>query len=181
MDQGLEGAGSLPIWVTVLGLGVSLTVMVLRNRRPRKLRIGLLWIRPLSFAAIVALSVWAYRPPVTIVSLTLYVLAVTVGGALGWQRGRFMKIDVEPETHAVTSRASPIGMVVIIAFLGLRIAFRGVALESYSPLGVPAAAVTEGLVLLAGSMIVVQSLEMWLRARRLLAQAQAATRLSALA
>lgn len=174
MDQGIEGAGSVPIWVTVLGLGVSLTIMVLRNRRPRKLRIQLLWIRPLSFAAIVAMSVWAYRPPATALSLTLYVTAVAVGGALGWQRGRFMTIDVEPDSHAVTSRASPVGMVVIIAFLGLRVALRGIALGSYSPLGIPAAALTEGLVLLAGSMIVVQSLEMWLRARRLLVQARTA-------
>ncbi len=46
--------------------------------------------------------------------------------------------------------------------------------QSRSAFGIPTAAITDGLVLLLGAMIVTQSLEMWLRARRLLAEAVAA-------
>ena len=100
-------------------------------------------------------------------------LACVVGAALGWQRGRFMRIEVHPETHDITSRASPVGMLFILALLGLRMFLRGEAMAT--PIaGVPATAVADALILLAGAMMITQSIEMWLRARRLLAEAQAA-------
>jgi len=65
-------------------------------------------------------------------------------------------------------------MIFILAILALRILLRGAALESRTALGLPAASITDGLILLLGAMIVAQSLEMWLRARRLLEEARAA-------
>jgi hypothetical protein len=85
-----------------------------------------------------------------------------------------MRIDVNPETHALTTQASPIGVLLILAVLALRMLLRGAAIESRSALGLPASTITDALVLLLGAMVVLQSLEMWLRAQRLLDQARAA-------
>jgi hypothetical protein len=126
------------------------------------------------FALIVSATLTATPFPFDPLSLAIFALALAVGAGLGWQRGRFMRIDVHPETHDVTSRASPVGMIFIVAILALRLLLRGAALESRSALGLPAAAITDGLILLLGAMIVAQSLEMWLRARRLLDEARAA-------
>ena len=174
MDTDIQSAGAGQAWGAALAIGLGLVVVLLRNRRPRKLRIELLWIRPILFGIIIGAAIWASRVPVDIVSIGLFLVAVAAGAGIGWQRGRFMRIDVDPETHAITSRASPVGMIFIVGILGLRVALRGVALETRSALGVPAAAVTDALILLVGAMVVAQSLEMWLRARRLLEAARAA-------
>jgi hypothetical protein len=89
-----------------------------------------------------------------------------------------MKIEVDTETHAVTSRASPMGIIFIIGILFLRIVLRDAATRI--PLGIPAAAIANGLLLLLAAMVVTQSLEMWLRARRLLSEARAAKEASGL-
>ena len=170
----MQAAGAGQIWATVIGLGVALTIVFLRNRKPRKLRIELLWIRPILFSLIIAAAIWSSKAPIGAISVALFFGAVVVGAALGWQRGRFMTIDVDPETHAITAQASPIGMIFIVGILGLRMALRGLAFESRPALGLPAGAVTDALVLLVGGMVVTQSLEMWLRARRLLDEARRA-------
>lgn len=172
MDQDLHGGG--PVYGSLIAIAIALAVVLLRNRRPRKLRIALLWIRPVLFAVIISATVSASAVPTDAVSGALFAVSLLIGAGLGWQRGRFMRIEVEPETHAITARASPVGMIFIVAILALRMVLRGAALENRSALGVPAAAITDGLILLLGAMVVTQSLEMWLRARRLLDVARAA-------
>ncbi len=76
-----------------------------------------------------------------------------------------MRIEVDPEPHAVTSRASVEGVVFIVAILAIRMVLRGSALEGHAALRVPAIAITDALVPLLDAMIITQDLEMWLRAR----------------
>ena len=60
------------------------------------------------------------------------------------------------------------GVVFIAGILAVRMVLRGSAIESHAALGVPAAVVTDALILLLGGMVIAQNLEMWLRARGLL-------------
>jgi len=168
------GAGHGQGYGLFIAIGVALVILLLRNRRPRKLRMELLWIRPLIFLALLATTAVAAPPPLTAMSIALMVGALGLGAALGWQRGRFIRIEVDPDTHAVTARASPIGMVFILALMATRFALRGVLTQNGATLQVSAIAVTDALLVFAVGMMVVQNLEMWLRARRLLAEAQAA-------
>ncbi len=102
------------------------------------------------------------------------VAALAIGAALGWQRGRFIRIEVDPDTHAITARASPIGMVFILALMATRFALRGALVQNSAAFQLSAIAVTDALLVFAVGMMATQNLEMWLRARRLLAEAQAA-------
>lgn len=173
MGPDMQG-GAGQIYGSLIAVLIMAAILWRRNSRPRQLRIERLWIRPVLFALIVGATLTATRFPFDPLSLAALALALAAGAGLGWQRGRFMHIDVHPETHDVTSRASPVGMIFILAVLALRILLRGAALESRTALGLPATAITDGLILLLGAMIVAQSLEMWLRARRLLEEARAA-------
>ena len=173
MGPGAQG-GTAQILTPLITVLILALVLWRRNSRPRQLKIERLWIRPVLFALIVGATLTATPFPFDPVSLAVLLLALAVGAGLGWQRGRFMHIEVHPETHDVTSRVSPVGMIFILAVLALRLLLRGAALESRSALGLPAAAITDGLILLLGAMIVAQSLEMWLRARTLLEEARAA-------
>jgi len=173
MESGMPGGSGPLSSALVVGL-IVVIFLVRRNLRPRPLRIERLWVRPVLFALIVGTTITASAIPLDPLSLVVFVLAVLVGAGLGWQRGRLMRIDVHPETHDLTVRASPLGIVLIIGVLGLKLLLRGSGVDKHSLLGIPATGVADGVVLLLGTTMVAQSLEMWLRARRLLTEAQAA-------
>ena len=158
----------------VLPLGIAVVILIARNSRPRKLRIERLWIRPVLFIAIMAASLAAAAPAPTAANIALLAAAGLLGAALGWQRGRLMQIHIHPETHDLTMRASPIGLVFILVLLVARYGLRSFMSEGSQVLGVSLIAAADAFVLLTVAMMVVQGIEMWLRASRMLAEAQAA-------
>ncbi|HWE99082.1 MAG TPA: hypothetical protein VG248_04740 [Caulobacteraceae bacterium] len=164
--HGQFGATSVIITVAIVGL-----VLYLRNRRPRPLRLERLWVRPALSLFAVASVLYEAPPALTVINILILALGLLFGGALGWQRGRFMAIEVHPETHEVTARISPLGIVFVLALVGLRIWLR----QSATSLGALSAVVTDALIVMAGAMMTVQQIEVSLRGRRLLAQAQAAS------
>jgi hypothetical protein len=172
MDDLFAGGGGRTVG-TLVGILVVLALMARRFSQTRPLKIERLWIRPAIFMVIVLGALVSLAPPLTVANIGLLLAAAAVGSAVGWQRGRFMRIEVHPETHDVTTRASPWAMVFIIGLMGARVLLRGALADASVP-GVSAVAVTDALILLAGTIMSVSNLEMWLRARRLLAQAQAA-------
>jgi hypothetical protein len=157
----------------IIGVIVALGVILLRNSRPRRLRIERLWIRPALFIALLGVTLAAGRPPLTAVNAAILAVALALGCALGWQRGRFMRIEIDPASHELTARASPIGVVFILALLVGRLGLRGVLTRSGPVAGISALIVADALIFLAVGMMVTQGVEMWVRARRLLAQAGA--------
>lgn len=158
----------------VVALAILVAVLLLRNRRPRALRVERLWIRPLLFLAIFVSTLAAAPPPVTPTSFAVLAAALVVGGALGWQRGRFIHIEVDPTSHDLTSRVSPVGLVFVLALVLVRTGMRSALTGNAALGGLSAALAADALIGLAAAMMAVQSLEMWLRARRLLAQATSA-------
>jgi hypothetical protein len=158
---------------TLIGILIVVAIMAFRFSRPRPLKLERLWVRPAIFLVIIASTLIGLPPEITVVNLLILLASGLVGAAAGWQRGRFMRIAVDPATHDLTSRASPLGMVFIIALLGLRVGLRGAVMQTGAVPGLSPVALTDGLLVLFGVMMMVQNLEMWLRARRLLAEARA--------
>ena len=152
----------------IVSLALIAAVLVLRNRRARPLRIDRLWLRPAISILFAGLFLFSYPPPLNPLSVVIVFLGLVVGAAVGWQRGRFMQIEVDPVTHAMTARMSQLGMILVLAFFALRYWVRGTAL---GPL--PVASVTDGLMVSAATMMLAQQVEVSLRARRLLEEARA--------
>jgi hypothetical protein len=155
----------------LIPLAIVAVVILLRNSRPRRLRIETLWLTPAIYLVLLASALAASPPPLTPTSIGLLVLGFLLGAGLGWQRGRFTNIHIHPETHDLTSRASPIGLVFIFAIVALRYALRGMITEPIA--GVPVIAFADALLVMAIAMLSTQRLEIWLRARRMLAEAKA--------
>jgi hypothetical protein len=124
---------------------------------------------------LLATTLAAAPPPVTPLSVGLLVAAFALGAALGWQRGRFMQIHIHPETHDLTSRASPIGLVFIFGVLVLRYAARDLLAGDAAALHLPIVAIGDAFIVLAVAMLSVQRLEAWMRASRMLAEARSAS------
>ena len=164
--------GSLATYL--LPLGVAAVIIVLRNSRPRRLKIERLWTLPVIYVLLVAASLAEAPPPLTPVSIAILVGAFAIGAAIGWQRARFTQIHIHPETHDLTSRSSPIGILFIFAILVVRVAGRDLLAGSAETMHLPLIAITDGFLLLAIAMLTVQRLEVWQRASRMLAEAKAA-------
>jgi hypothetical protein len=163
----------------LIGLAIAVPILLLRNARPRKLRLELLWVRPGLLLLAGLSSFLRTPPPVDPLSIAIMTAGFALGGALGWQRGRLMRIEVDPETHQMTLRASPGAMVFILVLMVLRMSASGTVLQTLGPSHVPATVIVDALILFSLGMFLVQSVEIGIRGRRLLAKAQAARAMAA--
>lgn len=139
----------------------------------RRLRLETLWVLPALFT-VVAGMLYATLPPRGI-GWALCIVALVVGLASGWQRGRMMHIAVDPDTHRLNHRASPAAMLFIIGLIVARTVLReGMERGGATMLHLNAATVTDVMVALGWGVIVAQRVEMFVRGRRLLDQARRA-------
>jgi hypothetical protein len=134
----------------------------------------MLWLLPAIYLVLLIAALVAAPPPVTPVSIGLLVLGFLIGAGLGWQRARFTQIHIHPETHDLTSRASPIGIIFIFAILLLRFGARGFLATHPDVLKVPVIAIGEALLVMVVATLSMQRLEIWRRASEMLAEARAA-------
>ena len=158
----------------LLPIGIAVIVIVLRNSRPRRLQIERLWVLPAIYLVMTISALAAAPPPVTPVSIGLLVLGFLIGAGLGWQRARFTEIHIHPETHDLTSRSSPIGIIFIFAILVLRYGAAGYLRAHPQTLGIPVVAIGEALLVMVVATLSAQRLEIWRRASLMLAEARGA-------
>ena len=165
------------IWTALIPL-IFISIALVRGSQARNLRVERLWISPVIVMAMIGLAI-SQTPPASALGIALDIVAIAIGAGMGWWRGRFTNITVNPDTHALTSKASPVGMILILAIFALRYALRTYASESASLLHASVNDISDAVLLLAVGLVCAQRLEMWLRARRLLEAARAAITLGA--
>lgn len=158
-------------WLPVVITLPILLLVLLRNRRPRTLRIERLWIIPLLVTVGVGMGVYFGRPDVGFgpVDLALSAAGVALGAAAGWWRGKSMRISADQATRTLTVQASPFGLIFIFLLLIVRRFLDYEAHTGAVPLPFKPAALIDPLLFFAVAMVVAQRMEMWIRARRLLA------------
>lgn len=139
--------------------------------KARRLRLERLWILPAFYAAIVGL-VFGSAPPHGLTWLWCLV-ALSVGAGLGWWRGKLMRVDVDPETHELSQTVSPAALIFIVALIAIRSASRAMAVQMAGPGHAGLMATTDILMTFALGFIAFQRVEIFLRARRMLAEARA--------
>jgi hypothetical protein len=168
MDQ--STAQFLPFLLPLLILAMILR----RNLRVRSLRMERLWVYP---ALLVLLTVFPMvnEPIPGLVTLIGFIVAVALGGVVGWYRGRLTNITINPTTHELASQASIAGTILIGVVFAARYAVRmavggGAGLPAGLHLDV--AGITQGLMLFLVGMVAVQRIEMFLRCQQMLAAAR---------
>jgi len=156
-----------PSWTSyAITIGIIVIVLALRMRRMGKMRplnLGSLWIVPALYLVVAALM-FVQLPPTGWVAIAS-VVALLIGAAVGWQRGKMMHIQVDPETHALNQKASPAAMFFLIALIVVRAGARSILGQQG---GVSPAMLTDPLIAFALGMFTLTRLEMYLRAKRLL-------------
>jgi hypothetical protein len=151
---------------------VILLVMAFRFRsmnRVQPLRPERLWIVPVLYG-VFAVTMFVQHPPPPL-GWALSAGALAIGAVLGWHRGKTMRIGIDPATHALNQTQSPAAMIFIVVLLVARMGARSL-LTSQAHVG--AMMVTGALIALALGVIAASRAEMFLRARRLLADTRRA-------
>lgn len=168
-------AHTAPQWLSIVLplviIAVVFAVRIRRMGRERPLRVERLWIVPALYLA-VATAAFLRFPPGGIAWLWC-AIALAAGSVLGWQRGRMMRISVDPVSHALSQRASPAAMLFLLGLVAIRFVARGAFEGGGAAAPEQIMMLTDVLIAFALGLLSVQRLEMYLRARRLLDAARA--------
>jgi hypothetical protein len=163
-------------WTAYLPLLIFAGVMAWRFRnlqKARPLRLPLLWILPLIVTAAVCLAL-AAMPPGGLGWLAL-AAGFVVGGAIGLQRARMMRLHIEGEGDEarVMVRQSPLALVLILAvFAARRLLLPAGGMAMQAGAGHPTATallLTDAMLGLALGMVVLSRWVLWQRARTMVA------------
>lgn len=160
---------------TIISFAIIAVVLALRMRgmtRERPLKLEQLWIVPGIYLVIAGLLFYAQPPRGMAIAWCLGALAI--GAALGWQRGRLMRISVDPETQTLRQKGSLMAMLFLLLLIAIRTGAREAAIFGVGGFHFDVAALTDVLVALALGLLTMQRVEMYLRAKRLLDEARAA-------
>jgi NAD/NADP transhydrogenase beta subunit len=151
---------------------VALAFRMRRMARARPLKLERLWIIPAMLVAIAGVTL--YQLPPHPADWPWLILALAVGGGLGWLRGSLMKVEIDPGTHAMNMRTSPGAMIFIVALLFMRMGLRTTLAEHAAEWRLSPALITDALLLFAVGLIVVQRVEIFIRGARMLREARQA-------
>lgn len=164
-----------PQWIsyaiTLVVVGIVLFFRLRRMSKARPLKLERLWMLPAAYGVFMCVM-YSFFPPQGMVWLYC-VLALVLGAGAGWWRGRMMRITVDPETHALNHRPSPAAVLFILALVLVRAGARQMAAAGQASLHMNAMAITDVLIAFALGLLAAQRVEMFTRAKRLLAEARA--------
>ena len=162
----------LPVLIPLVVLGI----IFMRARRPRRVRLELLWIAPVVICALIGAGVafTPHRGPFTAVDLAVFAAALAAGAGVGWLRAKAVTLSVDPATHEVTSATSPVGLLIIVAVFLVRFGLRSATATEAGVSGLDPAVIADAFLLLAAGLVVGQRAEIAVRARRLVTAARPA-------
>lgn len=155
-----------------------LTLRLVRNR-PRKLRLGVLFVRPVIILVLVGV-VLAVSPMPTLVWIAGYAAAMALGAVAGFFTTHHQEFAIDYDTGEITSRATPIGAVLILilfaARFGVRYATVGMGGNPYEPgqhVSPDVIAAANASLMFAAGFILARVGNTWLRARKLIVEHRA--------
>ncbi len=162
---------------------ILLPVLYFRLRRMTKaqpLKLGQLWLRPAIILAVTALALLAPPPGQHVVRHLLpqdwawLGLAAVLGAVGGWYWGRTMAIEVHPENGTLMVSGGQAAILVLVMLILLRLGLRaGLAVEGHA-MHLDVLLLSDASIVFTAALFTVRSIEMYLRARRVMGTRQAA-------
>jgi Kef-type K+ transport system membrane component KefB len=151
-------------------LVLALFVWRAAKRGPRKLRIRSMWVMP-AVIAVGAAAALASAPAPGVKIWFGYAFALVFGLMIGRLRARHMDMQVDYETGHVTTKATPIGIILVIALFALRYAlkliFPQLSAQPGGHLAGSALIWTDAALLFSCGLVWGRVVMLWLRARLL--------------
>ena len=159
---------------------ILLPILYFRMRklsRPQPLKLTRLWIRPVIILLACALVLFAPQPGThlvrhfSVMDWGWLVLAGALGAIGGWHFGRIMKIEVHPEDGTLMTTGGQAAILVLVMLVLVRMALRtGVAMGG-EIWHLDALLISDASIVFTAALFTVRSLEMFIRARRVMKEA----------
>jgi len=164
----------VPVLVVVL-LGWRIS----RATKGRPVKPGRLWVRPTIMALLMA-AVLVNSPKPDLFGVGLFVLAAVAGVGVGYLLSRHQELTLDPQTGAITSKMSVVGLFLFVGVLAARIAFRtfvsgGQAPDKLAAHSTQITLYSDIALLFVFAVFSAQAWEIWRRTRPLLAEHAART------
>ena len=158
---------------TLLPFAVIAVVLVLRirtMRRERTLNLKSMWAVPIVYVILTGFIFFALPPPITGWELVLG--GLLVGLLAGWYRGRLIRIHRDPDSGELRQKASPLAMLLLLAIIILKAGARQVFGENAAmDPNSTASLMTDAFIGFALGLLTATRIEMYSRAKRILAGA----------
>ena len=164
----VQPGGVAQYLIPLVVFAVIFAFRVRRMSRMRPLKLEQLWIVPAIYLVVVAASFVAHPP--TPFGWAAALAGLALGGVVGWWRGRTTAIHVDPATHRLNQKASPLGMLILLVLVGAKVGVNAGGRAAHLDL----ASMTDALLGLALGTFTAMRIEMYLRGSRLLADARRA-------
>jgi hypothetical protein len=155
----------------LIPIAVFAVIFAFRARRMsqlRPLKLEQLWIVPAIYLVVVIASFVATPP--TPLGWVAALAGLVAGAGLGWWRGKTVAIHVDPATHRLHQKTSPLGLLILLVLVGAKVVARSGGQAAH----LDVASLTDALLGLALGTFTAMRVEMLLRGRRLLAGARRA-------
>ncbi len=160
--QVVQPGGITQYLIPVVVIAIVFAFRARRMSRSRPLKLGQLWIVPAIYALVV-IGAFAANPPHAI-GWAAALAGLAIGSALGWYRGKTIAIHVDPVTQTLSQKASPLGMLILLALVAVKSAAQAGGRAAHLDVTV----LTDGLLGIALGTYTMTRVEMYLRAKRVL-------------
>lgn len=162
-------------YIPLISIAVAMGIILLRNQKPRTLRPQFMWVTPAIIVVAIGLGLWGMsqapglsHAPFDAVAWLIIAVGLILGCVAGWWRGKMVTIEKEHD-GTLKAQASPLGIVLIVLLLVSRQAVRSWLEANAAGWHVNALAIQDAFMVFVVGMIVMQRVEMFIRARRVLA------------
>lgn len=149
----------------IIAIVVALRFRSMSKERPLKL--GTLWIVPVVYLLLIS-SIIISLPP-TPAGWSLLAVGLAAGLALGWHRGKLIRIERNADTGELRQKASPLAMLLLVVLIVLKLGARAIFGDAAATQpGSGAMLMTDAFIGFALGLLSATRFELYLRARKLL-------------
>jgi hypothetical protein len=154
-----------PLFVPLIVAAILLR-RAMREQKPKRVRFTRLWLFP-ALLLLVTIPSLLHGPTPGILASIAWVLAMVLGGLIGWYRVHTLEFSVDAESGKVSARATQFGAVLIVGLIALRYGADFVIKKLGLGTGESFVYFTDAMLLFSTSMFVARSVHTWIRARAL--------------
>ncbi|HEX4159272.1 MAG TPA: hypothetical protein VHY79_12415 [Rhizomicrobium sp.] len=159
-----------PLFLPLIAVAVLLR-RAMRDQKPKRVRFTRLWLFPAILLLVTIPSV-LHGPQSGILASIAWLIAMVLGGLIGWYRVHTLEFALDAESGKVTARATQLGALLIVGLIVLR--YGADYLIKKSDDGESLVFATDALLLFSTATFVARSVHTWIRARALVIAHRAA-------
>ena len=152
----------------LIALVIAFRMRSMSKERP--LKVETLWVVPVVYLALVGFLLTTLPP--SPLGWGLMGAGVGIGAAIGWHRGKLIRIHCDEQSGELRQKASPLAMLLIVGLIALKMGARAIFGDTaVAHPGSGAMLLTDAFLGFALGLLTATRIELYLRAQRILATA----------